>query len=233
MRKNPVGAIAGGFGFFAKAVFFFAAAIALTGAMLFLPAGTFGYWQAWLFLVVLFVPVFLLCAYFLKNDPEFLARRLMFREKEKAQRKIIDASKVVFFIGFLVPGLDRRFGWSDVPFELVVFADLVFLLGYYLTFLVFKQNSFAGRTVEIYNGQKLASTGLYAIVRHPMYFAQLLIYLSMPIALGSYWALIPFLAMPIVLVYRLLDEERVLLKGLAGYKAYCKKTPYRLIPYVW
>jgi len=157
----------------------------------------------------------------------------MFEEKEKNQRKIIDASKIVFFIGFLVPGLDRRFGWSSVPSELVVFADIVFLLGYVLTFLAFKQNSFAGRTVEIYNGQKLASTGLYAIIRHPMYFAQLLIYLSMPIALGSYWALIPFLAMPAVLVYRLLDEERVLLKGLAGYKAYCKKTPYRLIPFVW
>lgn len=225
--------MAGGFGFFAKVVFFFAAAIALTSVMLFLPAGTVDYWQAWLFLAVLFIPVTLLCAYFLKNDPAFLERRLMFREKEKTQRKIIDASKVVFFIGFLVPGLDRRFGWSTVPSEFVIFADLVFLLGYYLTFLVFKQNSFAGRTVEIYKGQKLVSTGLYAIVRHPMYFAQLLIYLSMPIALGSYWALIPFLAMPAVLAYRLLDEERVLLKGLPGYKAYCKKTPYRLVPFVW
>jgi len=233
MRKKPDGILTRGSGFFAKVAFFFALAISLTGAMLFLPAGTLDYWQAWLFLAVLFIPVALLCAYFLKNDPQFLARRLMFKEKGKAQRKIIDASKIVFFIGFLVPGLDRRFGWSSVPSELVIFADLVFLLGYYLTFLVFKQNSFAGRTVEIFKGQKLASTGLYAIVRHPMYFAQLLIYLSMPVALGSYWALVPFLAMPAVLVYRIKDEEKLLLKGLAGYRAYCKKTPYRLIPFVW
>jgi len=216
-----------------KTALYFIAAMVATGLMLFLPAGTLDYWPAWLFIAVLFIPVLLVGAYFLKNDPAFLERRLKLKEKEKQQKKIIAASQVVILIAILVPGLDRRFGWSQVPSELVIFADLVFLLGYYLTFLVFKQNSFAGRTVEIFKGQKLVSTGLYAIVRHPMYFAQLLIYLSMPIALGSYWAFPLFLAMPIVLVYRLLDEERVLLKGLPGYKAYCKKTPYRLIPFVW
>ena len=220
-------------GFAAKVASFFVLAFALTSVMLFLPAGTLDYWQAWLFLVVLFVPVLFLCAYFVKNDPALLKRRLMFKEKGENQKKIINSSKAFFFIGFLVPGLDRRFGWSAVPFELVLLADAVFLLGYYLTFLVFKQNSFAGRTVEIFKGQKLVTTGPYSSVRHPMYSAQLLIYLSLPIALGSYWALIFFLAMPAVLVYRLLDEEKILRKGLAGYNAYCKKTPYRLIPFVW
>jgi len=216
-----------------KTALYFAAALVTTGLMLFLPAGTLDYWQAWLFIAVLFIPVLLVGAYFLKNDPEFLERRLKLKEKEKQQKRIIAASQLILLVAILIPGLDRRFGWSSVPFELVIFADLVFLLGYYLTFLVFKQNSFAGRTVEIFKGQKLVSTGLYAIVRHPMYFAQLLIYLSIPIALGSYWAFPLFLSMPVVLAYRLLDEERVLLKGLPGYKAYCKRTPYRLIPYVW
>jgi len=216
-----------------KTALYFAAALVTTGLMLFLPAGTLDYWQAWLFIAVLFIPVLLVGAYFLKNDPEFLERRLKLKEKEKQQKRIIAASQLILLVAILIPGLDRRFGWSSVPFELVIFADLVFLLGYYLTFLVFKQNSFAGRTVEIFKGQKLVSTGLYAIVRHPMYFAQLLIYLSIPIALGSYWAFPLFLSMPVVLAYRLLDEERVLLEGLPGYKAYCKRTPYRLIPYVW
>lgn len=216
-----------------KILVFFPLAFVAGGIMLFVPAGTLDYWQAWLFLAAMFAPVFFVCAYFLKNDPDFLERRLKFREKGKQQRKIIDASKVIFFIAFLVPGLDRRFGWSAVPSELVVFADIVFLLGYFLTFMVFNQNRFAGRTVEIFKNQKLVSTGLYSVVRHPMYSAQLLVYLSVPIALGSFWALLPFLAMPVILVYRLLDEEKLLMKKLAGYKAYCKKTPYRLIPFVW
>ena len=216
-----------------KVVLYFAAALAATGLMLFVPAGTLDYWQAWLFIAVLFTPVFFVAVYFLKKDPGFLERRLMLSEKEKQQKAIILASQVILLIAILIPGLDRRFGWSVVPSGLVILSDLVFLLGYFLTFLVFKENPFAGRTVEIFKGQKLVSTGLYAIVRHPMYFAQLLIYLSIPIALGSYWAFPLFLAMPVVLVYRLLNEEEVLLRGLPGYKAYCKRTPYRLIPFVW
>jgi protein-S-isoprenylcysteine O-methyltransferase Ste14 len=216
-----------------KVALYFAGALVAAGLMLFLPAGTLDYWQAWLFLAVLFVPVSLVAVYFLKNDPGFLERRLMLKEKERQQKAIILAGQAVLLVAILVPGLDRRFGWSFVPPELVLFADLVFLFGYCLTFRVFQQNAFAGRTVEIFKGQKLVSTGLYAVVRHPMYFAQLLIYLSLPIALGSYWAFPLFLAMPAILAYRLLDEERVLLAGLPGYKAYCKRTPYRLIPFVW
>ncbi len=216
-----------------KAVLYFAAALAVTFLVLFVPAGTTDYWQAWLFIAVLFIPVALVCAYFLEKDPAFLERRLKLKEKEKQQRAIIRASQVILLIAILVPGLDRRFGWSAVPSELVIFADLVFVLGYFLTFLVFKENSFAARTVEVFKGQKLVSTGPYAVVRHPMYFAQLLIYLSIPIALGSYWAFPLFLAMPVILVLRIQNEEQVLLRGLPGYKAYQKKTPYRLIPYVW
>ena len=216
-----------------KAVLYFFAALVATGLFFFLPAGTLDYWQAWLFIACLFIPVLFVGVYFIKNNPEFLERRFKFKEKEKEQKRIIDFSKIFFVIAFFIPGLDRRYGWSHVPFELVIFADLVFLLGYYLTFMVFKQNSYAGRTVEIFKGQKLVSTGLYSIVRHPMYSAQLLIYLSCPIALGSYVAFPFFLAMPVILVYRLLNEEKVLLRGLPGYAAYQKKVRYRLIPGVW
>ncbi|MFH0922606.1 MAG: isoprenylcysteine carboxylmethyltransferase family protein [Candidatus Micrarchaeota archaeon] len=216
-----------------KIVLYFFIGIAVTGLFLFVPAGTLDYWQAWLFLAVLFIPAFFVSTYFLKNDPEFLIRRLKFKEKQGQQKKIVSAVSVLFFIGFLIPGLDRRYGWSSVPFELSVLAFLVFLLGYFLNFLVFKENSYAGRTVEIFKGQKLVSTGLYSIVRHPMYSAQLLLYVSLPFALGSYWALIPFLAIPIALYYRILNEEKVLLAGLPGYAAYQKKVRYRLIPGVW
>jgi len=216
-----------------KAVFYFAMGVVATCLMLFLPAGTLDYWQAWLFMAVIFTPVVFVGVYFMKTNPDFLERRLKFKEKEPEQKKIINFSTWFFLAAILIPGLDRRFGWSSVPSELVVIADAVFLLGYILTIIVFKENPYAGRTVEVVKGQKLVSTGLYSIVRHPMYAAQLLIYTAVPIALGSYVALPFFLVMPVVLVFRLKNEEQVLLAGLPGYKAYCKKTRYRMIPGVW
>ncbi|QLJ52677.1 MAG: hypothetical protein Sv326_0502 [Candidatus Fermentimicrarchaeum limneticum] len=216
-----------------RVVLIFIAALAVVGIMLFVPAGTLDYWQAWVYMAIVFVPASFVLAYFLKNDPKFLERRFKTREKEVKQKTLIKIASVVFFIGFLIPGLDRRFGWSNVPFEFVVAADAIVVLGYALVCLVFRENSYAGRTIRVEKGQKVISTGPYAFIRHPMYLGSLLIYIATSIALGSYWALPPFLLMIPVIIYRIFNEEDVLKRELKGYTAYCQKTRYRLLPFVW
>lgn len=211
----------------------FIAALATVSAALFIPAGTLNYWQAWAYMAIIFIPAFFVILYFLKTDPHFLVHRMQYREKQVKQKAIIKVASLIFLIGFLIPGLDRRFGWSHVPFEFSIAADIIALLGYILIFLVFKENRYAFRTVQVEKGQKVITTGPYSIVRHPMYVGSLLLYLATPIALGSYWAIPPFLFMVPVLVYRIQDEEALLRRKLPGYKAYCKKTRYRLLPYIW
>jgi len=201
--------------------------------MFFVPAGTLDYWQAWVYLAILMVPVAFVVAYFLKNDPEFLVRRLKFKEKQAKQRLVIRLSSLVFIVAFLLPGLDRRFGWSSVPAELVLAADAVVFLSYLFIFLVFRENSFAGRTIEVVKGQKVVSTGPYSLIRHPMYLGFILMYAATPIALGSYWALPVFLLVVPLIVLRIQNEEDVLERGLPGYAEYCKKTRYRLVPFIW
>ncbi|PIU81452.1 hypothetical protein COS70_04040 [Candidatus Micrarchaeota archaeon CG06_land_8_20_14_3_00_50_6] len=145
----------------------------------------------------------------------------------------IKLSSVVFLIGFLIPGLDRRFGWSNIPVEFVLAADALVLMGYAWTFLVFRENSYALRIIEVEKGQQVISTGPYSVIRHPMYLGVMIMFLATPIALGSYFALPAFLLLPPLLVYRILNEEVVLNRGLLGYGDYCKKNRYRLIPFVW
>jgi protein-S-isoprenylcysteine O-methyltransferase Ste14 len=217
-----------------KAIIIVPAAVILTGLALFVPAGTLDYWQAWAFMAVLFIPFIFVATYFLGKDPKFLERRLRTKENVAGQKKLIRATQLLFVIALLVPGLDHRFGWSQVPSWLAITADLLVFLGYMLIFLVFKENSYASRIVEVEKGQKVISTGPYAIVRHPMYSGTALMYLSMPVALGSYWAIALFA--PIILfimVFRIADEERLLLKELPGYRGYIEKVRYRLIPGVW
>lgn len=216
-----------------KALLVFAAAFIIMSGMLFLPAGTLDYWQAWVFLAILFVPVAFVGLYFLKNDPEFLERRMKTKEKEATQKSIIRIGYVIFLIGFLVPGLDHRFGWSNVPAEVSIIADLFMFLGYVICFLAFKENSYAARVVEVVKGQKVITTGPYSIVRHPMYVGVIIMYVAIPFALGSYFALLFFLPIIPMIIYRILNEEEVLLRELEGYKEYCQKTRYRLIPGVW
>jgi protein-S-isoprenylcysteine O-methyltransferase Ste14 len=203
------------------------------GLMLFLPAGSLNYWQAWLFMGTLFVPFVFVASYFLKHDPGLLERRLRFKEKEAEEKVIIRIGQLLFFIGFLVPGFDFRFGWSNVPSWLVIASDAVIFLAYMLVFLVFKENSYASRIVEVDKKQKVISTGPYAFVRHPMYTGVIPMYLCIPLALSSYIALIFFVPVVIVIILRIFDEERLLLKDLEGYKEYTKKVKYRLIPSVW
>jgi protein-S-isoprenylcysteine O-methyltransferase Ste14 len=171
--------------------------------------------------------------YFLKKDPRFLERRTRTAEKVKEQKLIQLLNLPVFISAFIVPGLDRRFGWSDIPVEVIIATDIVILCGYIFIFLVFKQNSYASRIIETESSQKVISTGLYSVVRHPMYLGVMIMYLPTPLALGSYWGLIPMALLPVTLVLRILNEEKILRENLGGYKEYCMKTRYRLIPYIW
>jgi len=198
-----------------------------------LPAGTLAYWQAWLYLAILIVPMVLAFVYFLKHDPELLERRMRTREQRSEQRAVIKAMSLFFIVVFLVPGFDQRFGWSSVPVAIVLVTDLVVLLAYGLFLLVLRENSYAARTIAVDEGQKVIDTGPYAIVRHPMYVAVLVMYGLAPLALDSYWALIPAAGIVPLLVWRIVDEEKALTSDLAGYAEYCERVRYRLIPRIW
>jgi len=207
--------------------------ISAFGLMLFLPAGTFRYWQAWTYIAILFIPASLVTFCFMRKNPELLERRMRTGEKEAKQRKIVQLGSGLFAIAFLFPGLDRRWGWSSVPPAVVLAANVLIVLGYALVVLSMRENRFAARTVEVERRQKVVTTGPYSVVRHPMYSGMLLMYGLSPLALGSYWALIPFGLMLLVLPVRLVHEEKFLLLELEGYREYCQKTKYRLIPGVW
>ena len=202
--------------------------------ILFLPAGTIWYWQAWVYLVILFVPLTLVVAYLFKYSPDLLERRMRTGEKEPQQRLIVRLGLVSFLIIFAVPGFDRRFGWSSVPLALVILSDAIVLAGYALVAWVFKENPYASRIIEVEKGQTVVTTGPYRIVRHPMYLGTILMYTFTPLALGSYWAIIPAVGLLVpLLVARIINEEEVLMRELKGYKEYMARTRYRLIPGVW
>ncbi len=201
--------------------------------ILFLPAGTFAYWQAWVWIAVWFIPASWLITHYLKTDPALIERRIRMKEKEKTQRNIMSVAFILFLIAFLIPGFDKRYGWSVVPVPVVLIADFFILIGYLLFVRVLEENRYASRTIEVVKEQHVVTTGPYAIMRHPMYVAALTIYLFSPLALGSYWAL-PVCALYIpILVARILNEEKVLRKELGGYEEYMQKTRFRLIPNVW
>jgi protein-S-isoprenylcysteine O-methyltransferase Ste14 len=206
------------------------------GLLLFLAAGTVQYWQAWVYLCIFFGVSVLITLYLIRNDPALLNRRLRAgptAEKEKTQ-KIIMLLASVGFIGLLVvPALDYRFKWSRVPFFMVIAGDCLTVLGFYLTFLVYRENTFTSATIEVVSDQKVISTGPYAVVRHPMYAGGLLYLLGMPLALGSTWGLLVLIAVLPALIWRLLEEERFLAKNLPGYVEYRTKVRWRLIPRVF
>jgi len=208
-------------------------AFMVVSAMFFLSAGTVRYWEAWLYLAILFITASLILAYLLRNSPDLLERRMRMREKEPAQRWIIGLAWVWFVVTYLVPGVDHRLGGSDVPTLAVIIAEVFVVLGYGVIFWVFRENPYASRIVEVEPDQKVVSTGPYAVVRHPMYFGGLLIYLATPLALGSYWALLPAALILPILVARIRNEENVLARDLAGYRDYLRSTRYRLLPGIW
>jgi len=207
--------------------------IPLLLAMFFLPAGTFAYWEAWVYLTVLLIPMVLVLIYLLRNDPELLERRMRMREKESEQKLIIKISYLYFLLVFLLPGFDKRLGWSNIPVVVVIVADVLVLVGYGMFFLALRENRYASRIIEVEQEQKVISSGPYAIVRHPMYVGVSLMCIFTPLALGSYWAAIPSLLIIPLLVARIRNEESVLGRELKGYKEYMQKTKYRLIPGIW
>ncbi len=210
--------------------------VLVTGALLFAAAGTFDYWQAWAFLAIYFTLSLAITLYLMKKDPALLARRMSggpFAEKEPSQRIIMSFASVGF-IGLLVlPGLDHRFGWSQMPAYVAIAGDILVVLGWVGIFFVFRENSFSSATIELAADQRVISTGPYALVRHPMYAAALVMLLGMPIALGSWWGVLTMAAVVPAVVWRLLDEERFLARNLPGYTEYQRKVGYRLLPLVW
>lgn len=211
----------------------FTCGLLLVGLLLFLPAGTLAYTGAWRFMGLLFVPMLIAGFVMFFKSPDFLRKRLDAKEKQATQKGVVGLSGLMFLAGFLLAGLDFRFGWSQMPGAVPVIASFLFLLAYLLYAEVMRENAYLSRTVKVEEGQKVVDTGLYAIVRHPMYTATLLLFLMMPLVLGSWYALIPFLFYPAIIIVRLKDEEALLARELPGYEAYQKKVRYRLLPFLW
>lgn len=219
-----------------KTVLGFAQLIAVLGILLLAPAWTLVYWQAWVYLSVFAASSALITTYLWKNDPKLLERRINAgpkAENEKSQKLIQLLASFIFIGAMVLPSLDHRFSWSAVPLPLVVAGDVLVALGFLIVFLVFEENTFAAATIAVTPGQKVVSTGPYAIVRHPMYSGALIMLLGTPVALGSWWGLLMFIPMLFTMAWRVLDEERFLFKNLSGYKEYCQIVRYRLVPSVW
>ena len=205
----------------------------LISLLIFLPAGTLRYFNGWLLLGVLFVPMLILGVVLLIKSPDLLAKRLDVREKQSTQKRVVSLSALLFLFGFLAAGLDFRFGWTHVPFPVVLIASAVFLCSYGLYAEVMRENAYLSRTVKVEEGQRVIDTGLYGVVRHPMYFATVLLFLAMPLILGSWISFLIFLIYPVLIALRIRDEERLLERELAGYSEYKMRVKYRLIPFVW
>ena len=205
----------------------------LTGLLLFLPAGTLRYPNGWLFIGLLFLPMLILGGIMLVKAPDLLQKRLNTKEKEKTQKGVVGLSGILFFAGFLAAGLDYRFGWTHVPVWGVIVASVILLVAYALYAEVMRENAYLSRTIEVQEGQTVVDTGLYGIIRHPMYAVTLWLFLAIPLVLGSWISFILFLHYPILIIWRIRNEEAVLTRGLAGYDAYKSKVKYRLIPFIW
>ena len=211
----------------------FTCGASLVGLLLFLPAGTLAYTWGWVLMGLLFVPMLVAGFVMLFKSPEFLAKRLDAKEKQATQKGVLALSGLMFVGGFVVCGLDFRFGWSVMSLWVQVAAVAVFLLSYGLYAEVMRENAYLSRTIQVQEGQKVVDTGLYGIVRHPMYAVTILLFLAMPLVLGSWYGLLIFCAYPAIIILRLKDEETLLRKELPGYEAYIQKVKYRLFPGIW
>jgi protein-S-isoprenylcysteine O-methyltransferase Ste14 len=211
----------------------FLIAIVVIGALLFIPAGSFRFWQGWVYILTTFVPGVLAFAYFYKHDPQLIERRMQFREKVREQRRIMVFVYIIWLIAFVLPGLDHRFGWSHQPLGITIFSQAVVLGGFVMTLWVTKVNRFAARTIQVEPGQEVISSGPYCIIRHPMYAGICAMCLFTPLALGSYITWPAFILLIPLIVLRLLNEEKVLRQELPGYAEYCLHTRFRLVPFLW
>ena len=211
----------------------FTCGLLLVGLLIFLPAGTLCYTGGWLLIGLLFAPMLVAGFVMLFKSPELLARRLDVKEKQSAQKGVIAMSGLMFLAGFVVAGLDFRFGWSRIPAPVTVAASVLFLAAYALYAEVLRENTYLSRTIKVEQGQSVVDTGLYGIVRHPMYMATILLFLMMPVILGSWYALIIFAVYPAIIIVRLKDEEELLTRELPGYTEYKEKVRYRILPFIW
>ena len=216
-----------------EAIIKFTCGLLLVGLLLFLPAGALAYTGGLLLLGLLFVPMLIAGFVMLAKNPEFLKKRLDAKEKQGTQKGVVAFSGLMFIAGFVVAGLDYRFGWSQMPTWVVTVASVLFLVAYALYAEVMRENAYLSRTIKVEEGQTVVDTGLYGIVRHPMYAVTLLLFLMMPLVLGSWYALIVFGFYPVIIIVRLKDEEILLTRELPGYEAYKQKVKYRLIPFIW
>ena len=218
---------------FAQAISKYLLGVILVGTILFLPACSFSYWNAWLFMGILFVPMFIAGIVMLGKNPELLQKRLNAKEKEAEQKSVVASSGLMFLASFIVAGLDWRFGWTNMPNWMVWAATGLFLLSYVLYAEVLRENTYLSRTIEVQENQKVIDTGLYGIVRHPMYMATIVLFLSMPLVLGSLYSFIIMLAYIPIIAKRIRNEEKVLEESLPGYKEYKQKVKYKVIPFIW
>lgn len=218
---------------FIQAMAKFLLGVILVGVLIFLPAGTFSFFGGWLLMGILFVPMFFAGIFMMFKSPSLLMSRLDAKEKQKDQSLIVKLSGLMFICGFVVSGLGVRFSWYALPTGVSVGAAVVFLIAYILYAEVLRENAYLSRTIEVQEGQKVIDTGLYGIVRHPMYSVTLLLFLSMPLVLGSLYAFVIFLAYPFIIAKRIIGEERFLEEELEGYREYKQKVKYRLIPFIW
>ncbi len=218
---------------FFQAIIKFFLGMVLVGLLVFLPAGSFSYVNGWIFMGVLFVPMFLAGIVMMFKNPYLLEKRLDAKEKEAEQSLVVKLSGLMFLAGFVVAGLGYRFDWYMLPKAAVIVATVLFVVAYALYAEVMKENTYLSRTIEVQENQKVIDTGLYGIVRHPMYSVTLLLFISMPVILGSAYSLIIFLAYPFIIAKRIKNEEELLERELEGYKEYKQKVKYRLIPFIW
>ena len=218
---------------FYEAIIKFLLGVILVGLLIFFPAGTLSFYNGWLFIGILFVPMFLAGNVMMLKNPELLKKRLDAKEKESEQSLIVKLSGLMFLAGFIVAGLGYRFDWYMLPKAISIGASVIFLLAYVLYAEVLRENTYLARTIKVEENQKVIDTGLYGIVRHPMYSVTLLLFLSIPLILGSLYSFIIFLAYPFIIAKRIKNEEQLLEKELNGYKEYKQKVKYRLIPFIW
>ena len=218
---------------FFQAIIKFALGVLIIGLLIFIPANTINYWNGWLFMGLLFIPMFIAGLVMMVKSPELLRKRLNAKEKENEQKQVILFSGLMFLSGFIIAGLNYRYKWIMLPNSVVIFSSIIFIIAYILYAEVLRENTYLSRTIEVQENQKVVDTGLYAIVRHPMYATTILLFLSMPLVLGSFISFLIFLVYPFIIAKRIKNEEEVLEKELNGYSDYKKKVKYRMIPFIW
>ena len=218
---------------FLEAIVKFTCGLLLVGLLIFLPAGTLAYSYGWLLIGLLFGPMLIAGFVMLAKSPDFLKKRLDVKEKQATQKGVVAYAGLMFIAGFVVAGMDYRFGWSKMPQWVTIAASVLFLVSYALYAEVMRENAYLSRTIKVEEGQKVVDTGLYGVVRHPMYAVTILLFMAMPLVLGSWYALIVFAFYPAIIIVRLKDEEDLLTRELPGYDAYKQKVKYRIIPFIW